>query len=134
MKRNYLHRSHAVFQWFSTIFIIISLIFCLALVPLFIYLQNIFTNLQLEKSRQQLTTGISKIEAVTTDILNISQLLINDSRFLALRYKTADYSTLPANTRLQLKSTFASLMLPMDSVFHAALQIEQNVALAKNNV
>lgn len=134
MKRNYLHRSHAVSQWFSTIFIIISLIFCLALVPLFIYLQNIFTNLQLEKSRQQLTTGISKIEAVTTDILNISQLLINDSRFLALRYKTADYSTLPANTRLQLKSTFASLMLPMDSVFHAALQIEQNVALAKNNV
>ena len=90
MKKNIYHRSRSVFQWFSTIFIIISLIFCLALVPLFIYLQNTFTDLQLEKSRQQLNTGISEIEAVTADILNISQLLLGDSRFIPLRYKV-DY-------------------------------------------
>lgn len=134
MKRKYLQHSHTVFQWFSTIFIIISLIFCLALVPLFLYLQNTFTNLQLEKSRQQLNTGISEIEAVTADVLNISQLLLEDSRFLPLRYRMADYSALPANTRLQLKNTFSCMMLPIDSVFHAALQIEENVALAKNSV
>lgn len=134
MKKTHFQQARTISQWFLNIFVIISLLFCLALIPLFIYLQNTFTNLQLEKHRQQLNSGVDQISSLVNGMMNISETLRSDSRFRTLRYKNADYSNISAVTRMQLQDTFESQMLPYDSVSHAALQLEQNVVITDNTV
>lgn len=134
MKRMHVRQTRTIFQWFFMIFISISLLFCIALIPLFIYLQNIFSDLQLEKSRQQLAAGASEIQSVVTGMLNISEALSEDSRFITLRYAQADYSAITSDIRNQLKNIFSNLMFPLESVSHAALQLDQNVVIADSTV
>lgn len=134
MKRKHPQQTRTISQWFLNIFIIISLLFCIALIPLFIYLQNTFTNLQLEKNRQKLNSGVSQISSIVTGMLNISDSLLSDSRFITLRYYNADYTNVPTVTRNQLKEAFESLMYPFQSLSHTALQLEQNVVITNATV
>ena len=41
-----------VFRWFRSVFVVLSLVFCLGMTPLLIYLQVTFNNLQVEKYKQ----------------------------------------------------------------------------------
>lgn len=134
MKRNHLQQTRTISQWFLNIFIIISFLFCLALIPLLIYLQNTFTGLQLEKSKQQLNSGISQITSTVNGLLNISVILSSDSRFLTLHYKKADYTNISATTRNQLQDTFENLTFSFQPLSHAALLLAQNVVITDDTV
>ena len=134
MKSKYMHRTHSIFQWFLAIFTVISLLFCLALLPIYIYLQNTFTDLQLEKSRQKLSAGTAEIESAVKGTINISISLANDPRFTSLRYEAVDYTEIPVNTRNQMKSAFSNLTCPLDAAFHTALQLDQNVVITDTTV
>ena len=129
------HRqTHIIFKWFLNIFIVISLSFCLALIPLFTRLQNTFSGVQEDKFNQQLTSGVTQISSNVNGILNISGTLFSDPRFLVLRYRNADYSNIPVTTRNQLQNEFETLLFPFTSIFHAALQLEENVVITNSTV
>ena len=129
------HRqTRIIFKWFLNIFIVISLSFCLALIPLFTRLQNTFSGVQEDKFNQQLTSGVTQISSGVNGILNISGTLFSDPRFLVLRYRNADYSNIPVSTRNQLQNEFETLLFPFTSISHTALQLEENVVITNSTV
>lgn len=128
MKKTNLH-NYAVFRWFLLIFTTISLIFCCSLVPLFAYLQSSYSELQMEKVRQQLNAGITQLDSTVTGILNTSVVLSSDPRFVVLRYTDPDYASVPVSVRNQTRATFAGLMYPLDLIKFSALQMQQNVVI-----
>lgn len=132
----YQKHSHSVFQWFLSIFAVIILIFYIAMIPLLIYLKNTYFDLQQEQLKQQLQRGSLQIESVVTGTLNASEILSNDSRLFSLRYDSPDKISVPVNTLRQAKSTFQGLMLPLDLISFAALQIdlEQNIVLTNESI
>lgn len=135
MKKGDSIRSNTIFQRLLLIFSLTSLIFfCLALFPLFAYLRSTFSEFQLEKARQQLNTGATKLEDTVTGVLNVSSILSDDPRFLSLRYEESDYTAVPANIRNQIKSTFSGLLYPLETISDAALQFDQNVAITQNTI
>ena len=134
MKKNYSTLNHSIFQWFLLIFTLTSLIFCLTLFPLLSYLQSTFSELQMEKARQQLSTGAAKLEDTVTGLLNVSSMLSSDPRFVILRYNEPDYSAVPANIRNQLKNTFGGSLYPLETISDAALLFDQNVAITQNTI
>ena len=123
-----------IFKWFLRIFISLSVIFCFALIPLFFYLQNTFTDLQIQKRTQMLNTGVSQISSVASGMLNISESLFSDPRFGKLHYKNIDYETIPISTQNELQDSFESLMFPFSSVSHTALLLNEKVVITDNTV
>lgn len=134
MRKEHSIQNHAIFQWFLLIFTLTSVIFCLALFPLFAYLQSTFSELQMEKARQQLNTGAAELEDTVTGILNASSILSSDPRFVVLRYDEPDYSAVPANIRNQIKSIFSGLVYPLETISDAALLFDQNVVITQSTI
>lgn len=134
MKKEHSIQNHSISQWFLLIFTLASLIFCLTLFPLLAYLQSTFSELQMEKARQQLSTGATELEDTVTGLLNVSSILSSDPRFVVLRYNEPDYSAVPANIRNQLKNTFGGLLYPLETISDAALLFDQNVAITQNTI
>ena len=95
----------AIFHWFFRIFIIVSLVFCFALIPLFAKMKNNFSDLQVEKRKQLLHSGATQISSTVTGMLNTSSALRSDSRFGQFRYKNVDYDNIPITTQNQLQKT-----------------------------
>ena len=102
-------RKSASSKWFAVVFFSFSMVFCLVLVPLCVYLQNTFSKLELEKVRKQLAAGTAQLEAVANGMLNVSQALNQDTRFLICRYAYPDYSSVDIATRRQMRNTFQGL-------------------------
>ncbi len=127
-------RKSASSKWFAAVFLSFSMVFCLVLVPLCIYLQNTFSDLELEKFRKQLATGTAQLEAVANGMLNVSQALNQDSRFLICRYAHPDYSSVDIATRRQMRNTFQGLMAAQPLVKDSALQFEQNVVITPYSI
>ena len=123
-----------IFQWFFRIFLLISLLFCLALIPLFISMRSTFNKLQIEKRTQMLSNGVSQISSTVTGTLNLSQTLLSDSRFSKLLYKNADYRSIHIATQKQLKDTIKNLMLSYDAVSHTALQLDKDIAITDRDI
>ncbi len=127
--------SRSVKQWFATIFLSMSLLLCIVLLPIIIYLQIVFTNLELEKYRQQLNTGTTQIESTISGVLNVMQNMATDSRFLQCHYAYPDYSQVPINVRNQLKSALNGLIAPFDNLItDTILQFDENVVVSPNRV
>ena len=124
----------AVFQWFFRIFIIISLAFCIALIPLFAKMKGNFSDLQAEKRKQLLNNGASQISSTVNGVLNTSSALRDDSRYSQLRFKNVDYGDIPVATQKQLRDTLDSLMHPYSSVSHTALQLSEEATVTNNSV
>lgn len=124
----------AIFQWFFRIFIIISLVFCCALIPLFAKMKNNFSDLQSEKRKQLLSNGANQISSTVTGILNTSSALRDDSRYSQLLYKNVNYDDFSVTTQKQLRDTLDSLMHPYTSVSHVALQLDREVTITNSSV
>lgn len=134
MKSKYSVHSQSILRNFFLILIIVLLLFSVMLIPLLLYLQNVFTELQIEKSRQQLNAGVTKMQEIVVGIADISDALFNDSRFVSLSYAGTDYSDVNVVVRNQLNHTFTSLVNPFDEITHAALQLKQNVVVTNGSV
>ena len=113
---------HSVFRWFLISFLATSVIFCLSLFPLIMYCQNVFTELELKKSSQQLDSGIVQLENTITSILSSSQTLSRDPRFVPLRYTAPDYTSIEVSVRNQMKDYLNGLVFPLPLVKDCALQ------------
>ena len=125
---------HAVFQWFSKIFLAVSLLFCIALVPLFASMKSSFEEVQIEKRKQMLSNGTNQISSTVTGIINASKALSLDSRFIQFRYKNADYSSVPISTQNQFQSTLKNLMQPFASFSHVALHLDKEAVVTDDTV
>jgi len=125
---------HAVFQWFSKIFLAVSLLFCIALIPLFFSMKNAFEEVQIEKRKQMLNNGVSQISSTVTGIINASKALSHDTRFLSFRYKDVDYNTIALSTQNQFQSTLKNLMQPFDLVSHTALFLDEKATVTNYTV
>lgn len=124
-----------IFQWFLRIFLIVSLVFCFALIPLFVSMKGSFTDLQIEKRKQMLHTGTGLISNTAEGILNTSAALLSDSRFIQLRYKNIDYNDITITTQNQLLETFEDLIYPYNNVLsHTALQLNREATITDNTV
>ena len=124
-----------IFQWFFKIFIIISLLFCFALIPLLMETKNTFSDLQLEKRKQMLHNGTSQLSSTVTGILSSSFSLRSDSRFIQLYHKNIDYSTISITTQNQLQKSFENLKNTFNNtVVHIALQLDKDVAITSSSV
>ena len=133
-KRPYSIHYHAVFQWFIKIFVVISLLFCCALFPLFLKMKNNFSELQAEKRKQLLSNGATQISSTVSGILRTSSTLRSDSRFSQLRYKDIDYNDISITTQNQLQKTFEDLILPFNAIAHAALQLDKEATITNDTV
>ncbi|MBQ8233933.1 MAG: helix-turn-helix transcriptional regulator [Lachnospiraceae bacterium] len=119
-----------VVRRFLLIFTVISIVFCMALIPIFAYLQNVFGKLQLEKISQRMNMGITQIENMVSGVLNTSQTLSKDLRFIPLYYRDPDYSNIPTDIQIQLRKIFDSLTAPLDNIAtDAVLLLDENVAV-----
>ncbi len=124
---------HSVFRWFLISFLATSVIFCLSLFPLIMYCQNVFTELELKKSSQQLDSGIVQLENTITSILSSSQTLSRDPRFVPLRYTAPDYTSIEVSVRNQMKDYLNGLVFPLPLVKDCALQFTGDIAVTTNN-
>ncbi len=125
---------HAVFKWFSKIFIIISIIFCLALIPVFALMKNNFSDLQMEKRKQMLHSGATQISSTVKGLINTSDALLSDARFNQLRYLNVDYDNFPITTQHQMQDELKNLMSPFDHVSHTALQLNKDVIITDSTL
>ena len=82
-----------------------SLIFCIILIPICIYLQYTFTNLELERNKRFLISGMTRLENHSICVLNFSHSLNNDSRFYSLSYNPLHYQDINFTTLSELKNT-----------------------------
>ena len=123
-----------IFRWFSKIFIAVSLVFCFTLIPLFAQSKNNFSNLQIEKRKQMLNSGASRISSTVTGMLNTSKALRNDSRFNHLRYLDVNYDDFTITTQQQLQSQLEHLTQPYDFVSHTALQLNEEVIITDDTI
>lgn len=134
MNAERLQNHYSVRKWFSTIFIVLSLLFCLALVPLVFYLQNTFYNLQHEKNLQSLNMGTKELDTIVTGITNVSRTLADDSTFRRLRYVEPDYDSVPFSVQKRLRYIFSNMLLPYNIISDAALQMAPNVVICTDNI
>lgn len=138
MRKNHFSNnySQSVSRWFLTIFIILSLIFSLTLLPLFLYLKHTFSSLQQEKIVQSLYSVSSQLESTVNGTLNASRVLSHDTRFTPFHYYKSDHTAISINTFSQLRISFHGLIQSLDLVSDASLQFyhESNTVITKTAV
>jgi len=127
-----LSQKRSIARWFLICFLCFSLVFLIALLPLISYCRNVFTELEIKKSTQQMTFGVSQIENTVTGIVTASQSLSDDTRFLPFLYQEPDYSQITVRTRNQMKEYLKSLILPLSLVSDCALQFSEDFAITPN--
>ena len=119
------NHSRSVFQWFLSIYLIIFLIFCISLLPLLIYVKNVFSTLQKETLQHQLFTASTQFESVVNGLNNASSVLAADTRFRSIRYSVKkDPASIPVNDLSQLKKTFYGLSASLNLITYGVLQID----------
>ena len=123
-----------IIRWFSKIFITVSLIFCIALIPLFLQSKNNFSDLQIEKRKQLLSSGTTRISSTVAGMINTSKALLSDSRFNQLRYLNIDYDDISITTQHQLRTELQNLMQPFDFVSHTALLLDKEAIITDSAV
>lgn len=119
----------AVFRWFLLAFLVFSLIFLIALFPLMLYTQNVFSELELKKSTQKMESGIEILDSTFSTIANASVSIYNDSRFRQLHYPSNNYNDVSAVSRNQMRDYLGSLVLPNSLIRDSALQLSENDAV-----
>lgn len=133
-REDHVHNYYAVRKSFSAIFITLSLVFCIALIPLVAYLHSTFYERECESYQQNLTNGAKDMDVIVTAVSNLSQTLSDDSTFRSLRYPQPDYNDVPFSTQKKLHTTLKNMLLPYDVISNAVLQLDSNVAVALDNV
>ena len=121
--------SRSIFQWFLAINIVVFLVFCCTLLPLVIYVNNIFSTLQKESIQHQLETTASQLESFVNGLDNSAKLLSTDNRFRLLHYSAEDPSLISVNDLTQLKTTLQGLLPPLDLYSYYIFKLTQTVIL-----
>ncbi len=138
MKKKYFKPSYysSISRWFLSIWGIILIIFFIALIPIFLYLNNTFSSLQQERINQKLYTGSTQLELLVEGLHNTSQTLSEDPRFIPLRYVESDYGSIPANVLNQMKNLFRGLTIQLTPVTDAVLQLDldQNIVITNHSI
>lgn len=122
-------QKRSILQWFIICFLCFSIIFLIALLPLISYCKNIFTELTIEKSTQQMDSGISELENTVTSFVSASQSLARDTRFRPFRYLEPDYSEITPSVRKQMVEYLHGLMFPLELVSDCALLFSDNLVI-----
>ena len=125
-RKDRLRNYYVVKKGFASIFISLSLVFSLALIPLVAYLHNTFYELEREKYQEGIINGTKKMDDLVTVISNVAQMLTNDPSFVSLRYPNANYADVPFSTQRELRDTLRGALLPYDLILNAALQLDEN--------
>ena len=119
-------QNRSITNWFLICFTIVSIIFCLVLFPLIKYCQNVFTELVLEKTNQQFNHGILQLENTVSSINSASVTLLNDPRFIPLRFIEPASSSIDVSLRKQMSDYLHGLIFPLKLVSDCALLISEN--------
>lgn len=133
-RKDSLRSYYIVKKKFASIFILLSLVFSLALIPLVTYLHNTFYELECEKYQQNMINGTKKIDDIVIAISNLSQMLSDDSSFASLRYPNTSYDDVPFSIQRELRDTLRGVLLPYDLISNAALQLDSNAAVSLHNI
>lgn len=136
MKKQHARRisvpGRSILKWFLVSFSAMTVAFLILLIPLITYCRNVFVDLELEKCRQQLDTGIHSLESIADNVTNFSQLLLEDSRFFFLRYGDGSYDSVDINVQSQLKNYLKGLKFSMSLISDCVLQFTSDVAVTSN--
>ena len=130
LKKHYnsIHQQ-TIIRWFSKIFISVSLVFFFLLIPLFASSKNNFSDLQIEKRKQLLNSGATRISSTVSGMINVSKALRGDSRFTPLKYPNSNYKNISLSTQHQLQAELENLTHPYDFVSHTALHLNEDVTI-----
>lgn len=123
------NHSRSVFQWFLSIYLIIFFIFIFSLLPLLIYVNNIFSTSQKENIQHHLDTTSSQFESLVNGLDSAADVISADTRFRLIRYNTKDSSSIPVNDLTQLKTTFRGLLASLNLVSYSILQIDADAKI-----
>lgn len=125
---------HAILKWFSKIFIAVSIIFCLALIPIFAQMKNNFSDLQMEKRKQMLHYGATQISSTVKGLINTSNAMLHDARFNQLRHLNTDYDSISITTQHQMQDELKNLISPFDYISHTALQFNEEIIITDSTL
>lgn len=123
--------SYQLIRWFLMIFFVVFLVFCLVLIPVFGYVQNVFAKLQMENISQKLNSGAAQIESVVNNVINTSQGMVGDSLLRQLRYTQIDYANIPLETRQRLKRSLEKMQYSQGFATDIILQFDENTAASQ---
>lgn len=126
--------NQTILKWASRFFLIISVMFALIIVPLFIRIYNNISELEMSKRKQYLHNGTNKISSTVTGLLNISSILQNDNNFGMLRYNNFKNITVPVVTQNIMKKTLQNMILPYETVSHIAVQYDEERVITDKTV
>lgn len=124
----------SIIRWFLICFVCFSLIFLIVLIPLISYCRNVFTELEINKSTQQMNFGISQLENTVASISSASQSLTNDTRFIPFHYLEPDYSSITVSVQKQMKDYLNGLFFPLTLVSDCALQFSADMVITPDTV
>ena len=119
---------------FLILFSSFSLIFCIILIPIYIYLQYTFTNLELERNKRHLISGMTKLENLTTCVLNFSQSLDNDSRFYSLSYNPLYYQDINVTTITALRDTLRFSFSTQDLIRDSGILLCEGLTITPTSI
>lgn len=121
-------------RWMFVLFVVNTIIFCSVLLPVLIYLNQTFANLQLEKINQQMISGSKQLEQAIGCVVNSSQVLSTDSRFRMLKYSEVNYEDVTYNIKTQLKTSFYGFMALQNIASDMALEFKQDTAISLDKI
>ena len=119
----------SIIRWFFHCFLCYSLLFLIFLVPLISYCHKAFSELELQKSSQQMSFGISQLDNTTNGILNTAHTISSDIRFLPFFYQEVNYSEISFSIRRQMSSQLANLTFSLPLISDCIILFDKNVVI-----
>lgn len=121
----------SIFRWFFISFSSFSMIFFVALLPLYNYCSKTFTELKINEISRQMDFGITQLDGAISCIMNASTSMANNALFYPLQYRMVNFSSIAVNDRLQMRDYLNSLIRPFDLITDCSLQITEDDAITK---
>ena len=119
---------------FLILFSSFSFIFCTILIPIYIYLQYTFTNLESERNKRHLISGMTKLENLSTCVLNFAQSLDNDSRFYSLSYNPLHYQDINVTTITALRDTLRFAFSTQDLIKDSGILWSEGLTVTPTSI
>lgn len=124
--------NQSIVRLFLMIFTLVTIICSLILIPLVTYSKRIFTELTFEKANQQLNYGITQIENTINGVNSASKVLLEDPRFIPLRYQEPSSASISLSVRKQMASYLHGLFFPLSLVSDSALLISEDEVVSNS--
>lgn len=119
----------SIFRWFFIGFFGFSIIFFIALIPLYSYCRKTFTELKINEISRQMNFGVTQLDSAISCIMNASTSTADNALFYPLQYLNVNYSDITVTDRRQMLSYLRNLIRPFDLIKDCSLQISENDAI-----